>query len=121
MGGEGSRSSVRERGLFIHPWIMECMSESEGGKQAVCEGGRAAAGWVTVNQPQLGKDRLLVLVDVKRQRELSIREKKVKETTGSGWRLVGRHTAVDNCATISGSCDRPKTLPRAGCHQCHHR
>ena len=67
-----------------------------------------------MNQPQLGKDRLLlVLVDVKRQRELRIREKKVKETTGSGWRLVGRHTAVDNCATISGSCDRPKTLPQA--------
>ena len=37
----------------------------------------------------------------------------MKETTGSEWRLVGRHTAVDNCATISGSCDRPKTLPQA--------
>ena len=69
------------------------------GKQAVCEGGQLQVR-VTVNQPQLGKDWLLVLVDVKRQRELRIRErKKVKETTGSGWRLVGRHTAVDNCAT----------------------
>ena len=96
------------------------MSESERGEQAVCEGGQPQVG-LTVNQPQLGKDRLLLFVFVKRQQRLRIREKKVKETTGSEWRLVGWHTAVDNCATISGSCDRPKTLPQAGCHQCHHR
>ena len=71
-----------------------------------------------MNQPQLGKDWivLLLVLDVKRQQRLRIREKKVKETTGSRWRLVGRHTAVDNCATsggISGGCDRPKTLPQA--------
>ena len=102
---------------------MECMSESERGKQAVCEGGQPQV-WVTVNQPQLGKYRLLLLlVDVKRQQLLRIRGKKVKETTGSGWRLLGRHTAVDNCATSwwhLGQLRPPENSP-SGCHQCHHR
>ena len=64
---ERGKQAACEGGLFIHPWIMERMSESERGEQAVCEGGQPQLG-VTVNQPQLGKYRLLLLlVDVKRQ------------------------------------------------------